>query len=46
MMWITMTTIVDGGRWGRSPLSAKLAAYGQSLAIERRLREEKGVGEG
>jgi hypothetical protein len=26
---------------GRSPLSARLAAYGESLALERRLREQK-----
>ncbi|KAI0766846.1 hypothetical protein BD413DRAFT_634983 [Trametes elegans] len=34
---------------GRTPLSAKLAAYGESLAIERRMRErerEKGRGAG
>ena len=29
------------GSTGRSPLSARLAAYGESLALERRLREQK-----
>ncbi|KAG5646227.1 hypothetical protein DXG03_004054 [Asterophora parasitica] len=29
------------GSTGRSPLSARLAAYGESLALERKLREEK-----
>ncbi|KAG6866419.1 hypothetical protein C0991_004704 [Blastosporella zonata] len=29
------------GNTGRSPLSAKLAAYGESLALERKLREKK-----
>ncbi|KAG6820825.1 hypothetical protein H0H93_011119 [Arthromyces matolae] len=29
------------GSTGRSPLSAKLAAYGESLALERKLREQK-----
>ena len=27
---------------GRSPLSARLAAYGESLALERKLREQRG----
>ncbi|KIM45053.1 hypothetical protein M413DRAFT_441701 [Hebeloma cylindrosporum] len=30
---------INGG--GRSPLSARLAAYGESLALERKLREQK-----
>jgi len=30
------------GGLGRSPLSARLAAYGESLALERKLREQKG----
>jgi len=30
---------------GRSPLSARLAAYGQSLAIEKKLREKKEASE-
>ncbi|KAG6920135.1 hypothetical protein DXG01_004901 [Tephrocybe rancida] len=29
------------GSTGRSPLSARLAAYGESLALERKLREKK-----
>jgi hypothetical protein len=29
------------GSTGRSPLSARLAAYGESLALERKLREQK-----
>ncbi|KAF5380635.1 hypothetical protein D9615_004756 [Tricholomella constricta] len=29
------------GLTGRSPLSARLAAYGESLALERKLREQK-----
>jgi len=35
-----VTTPVTGGT-GRTPLSAKLAAYGESLALERKLREQK-----
>lgn len=31
---------------GRTPLSAKLAAYGESLALERKLREQKEADEG
>ncbi|KAF9462403.1 hypothetical protein BDZ94DRAFT_1194532 [Collybia nuda] len=31
---------------GRSPLSARLAAYGESLALERKLREQKEAVEG
>lgn len=31
---------------GRSPLSARLAAYGESLALERKLREQKEAEEG
>ncbi|KXN87352.1 Ankyrin repeat, PH and SEC7 domain containing protein secG [Leucoagaricus sp. SymC.cos] len=31
---------------GRTPLSARLAAYGESLALERRFRELKGGGSG
>jgi Ankyrin repeat len=34
------------GSTGRSPLSARLAAYGESLALERRLREQKDAEEG
>ncbi|KAF8236063.1 hypothetical protein L208DRAFT_1422218 [Tricholoma matsutake] len=34
------------GSSGRSPLSARLAAYGESLALERRLREQKDAEEG
>ena len=30
---------------GRTPLSARLAAYGESLALERKLREQKEQGE-
>jgi hypothetical protein len=34
------------GSTARSPLSARLAAYGESLALERRLREQKDAEEG
>lgn len=35
-----VSPLVDGTA-GRTPLSAKLAAYGESLALERRLREQE-----
>jgi hypothetical protein len=39
MMMIWMETVVEGVMEEGHPLSAKLAAYGKSLALERTLRE-------